>query len=119
MNNRLCSKCGEVGMEFRGNDAYCKSCRRAVNAKRATPGAKKKRSDKYYWDVHVPQIQARLNAKYPIPKQRIGVFYATNKTGDTTEGFRYMDEDENSNGVIYRRETWEGYKIKMYGEEGL
>jgi hypothetical protein len=30
-----------------------------------------------------------------------------------------MDEDENSNGVIYRRETWEGYKIKMYGEEGL
>jgi uncharacterized Zn finger protein (UPF0148 family) len=116
IQNRECAKCGEVGMKFKGKDSYCLSCRKAVNAARSSPEAKKKRSDRYYWNTHVPRLQARLNAKYPIAKQRVGVFYATDKTGDLTEGFRYMGEDENSTGTIYRRETWEGYKLKLYGD---
>ena len=116
MNNKTCGKCGEVGMSFKGADSYCTGCRKAVNARRSTPEAKRKRSDKYYWDVHVPQLQARLNAKYPMTKQRVGVFYATSKSGNTSEGFRYMEEDENLAGYVYQRETWDGYKAKVWGD---
>jgi uncharacterized Zn finger protein (UPF0148 family) len=106
MKNKACSKCGEVGMKFKGTDAYCISCRRAVNAKRSTPEARKARSDSYYWNVHIPQLQARLNAKYPMPK-KIGVYYEADK--------RLLDRTE-SDVPIHNRLSWEGYKRGGDGE---
>lgn len=106
MKNKVCSKCGEVGMKFRGKDAYCISCRQTVNARRSTPEAKQKRSDTYYWNVHVPKLQARLNAKYPIPK-KVGVYYEADS--------RLLDHTD-CNIPIHNRLAWEGYKRAEDGE---
>jgi hypothetical protein len=108
MKNKACSKCGEVGMKFKGTDAYCISCRQAVNARRSTPEAKRKRSDKYYWDIHVPQLRARLNAKYPMTRGKVGVYYPHDNR---------MLDDSIFSGIIHKRQTWEGYQIKLDGEQ--
>lgn len=96
-----CGKCAKIGQKRKGTDRYCVLCRRIYNAKRSSPENKKTRADAYYWNVHVPQLKARLDVKYPIRGGKIGVFYPSSV------------HNESSNGMIYRRITQENYETML------
>jgi len=83
----LCSKCKAPK---RGPDRYCAACRKAYNAKRSSPEAAKVRADKYYWTVTVPKLRARLEARYPLAKGKLGVYHPVNHDTVDAEGFEGM-----------------------------
>ena|ERR1019366_1374590 len=101
INTWTCGKCAKIGQRRKGTDRYCVTCRRAYNAKRSSPGAKKARADAYYWNVHVPQLKARLEARYPIRGGKVGVFYPS------------LVHNESSNGMTYKRMTQENYETML------
>jgi hypothetical protein len=101
-----CGKCAKIGQRRKGTDRYCVGCRRAYNAKRSTPDAKKARADSYYWNVHVPQLKSRLEKKYPMRAGKLGVFYPSNVTNDS------------GNGMTYRRLTQENYDTMLDMQNG-
>ena len=103
-----CGKCAKIGQRRKGTDRYCVECRRAYNAKRSTPDAKKARADSYYWNVHVPQMRARLETKYPMSRGKLGVFHQNRDA--------YSDYGD-LKGLTYTRQTWEGYQAKLDHEQ--
>ena len=107
----ICKLCKDSAAITKG-DKYCKPCRKILNARRSTPDAKKKRADKYYWDVHVPKLQARLNAKYPMEKDKVGVFYGSDRYLESQIGLGQLKREDMADGMMYNRLTWEGYQIK-------
>jgi hypothetical protein len=70
------SKCGQCGFDSpKRKDRYCAKCRKIYNAKRDLDKARQTRADTYYWDVTVPKLRARLDAKTPMPMGKMGVYH--------------------------------------------
>lgn len=106
---KLCSKCGRgLAFDFRGS--YCRPCRKVVNAKRNSPEARAARSEKYYWAVHVPKLQQRLNAKYPINGGKLGVYYQKQQHGPDNDEYQFN---------TFRKLAQEGYENYLAGESSF